>query len=64
MFELIITGGNVITHIFIWAYASHLILDMLTIKDIPLLYPFKKIPVLFQAIQNIVFMQVILKLKQ
>ena len=44
MFELIITGGNVITHIFIWAYASHLILDMLTIKGIPLLYPFKKNP--------------------
>ena len=30
-----ITGGNVITHIFIWAYASHLILDMLTIKGPP-----------------------------
>ena len=44
IFELIITGGNVITHIFIWAYASHLILDMLTIKGIPLLYPFKKNP--------------------
>ena len=42
IFELIITGGNVITHIFIWAYASHLILHMLTIKGIPLLYPFKK----------------------
>ena len=44
IFELIITGGNVITHIFIWAYASHLILDMLTIKGIPLFYAFKKNP--------------------
>ena len=44
IFELIITGGNVITNIFIWAYASHLILDMLTIKGVPLLYPFKKNP--------------------
>ena len=44
IFELIITGGNTITHIFIWAYASHLILDMLTVKGIPLFYPFKKNP--------------------
>jgi len=44
VFELIATGGNVITHIFIWAYASHFILDMLTVKGIPLFYPFKKNP--------------------
>ena len=44
--ELIFTGnpGATITHIFIWDYASHLILDMLTIKGIPLFYPFKKNP--------------------
>ena len=42
--ETITNRGNTITHIFIWAYASHLILDMLTIKGIPLFYPFKKNP--------------------
>jgi inner membrane protein len=33
-----------ITSIFLWAYASHLILDMLAIQGATLLYPFKKNP--------------------
>jgi inner membrane protein len=36
--------SRIITSIFLWSYASHLILDMLTIQGVPLLYPFKKNP--------------------
>lgn len=35
---------TIATSIFLWAYASHLILDMLTVQGVPLLYPFKKNP--------------------
>jgi inner membrane protein len=35
---------GIITSIFLWAYASHLIFDMLTIQGVPLFYPFKKNP--------------------
>lgn len=35
---------TIATSIFLWSYASHLILDMLTLQGVPLLYPFKKNP--------------------
>lgn len=35
---------NIYSRIFIWAYGSHLILDMLTAQGMLLFYPFKKIP--------------------
>lgn len=34
----------VLPKIFLWAYGSHLLLDMVTIQGVPLLYPFKKNP--------------------
>ena len=34
--------SRIVTTIFLWSYASHLILDMLTIQGVPLLYPFRK----------------------
>ena len=40
-----LAGGNgMITKIFIWAYGSHLVFDMLTVQGVPLFYPFKKNP--------------------
>jgi inner membrane protein len=40
--EAIISHKSIITAIFIWAYASHLIADMVTKQGVPLFYPFKK----------------------
>lgn len=35
---------HIYTMIFVWAYGSHLIFDMLTLQGVPLFYPFKKNP--------------------
>lgn len=42
--ERIWSDGNIYTMIFLWAYGSHLIFDMLTLQGVPLFYPFKKNP--------------------
>ena len=41
--------GVTISKIYIWAYGSHLIFDMLTKQGIPLFYPFKKNPCVMPA---------------
>jgi inner membrane protein len=44
------TGASpIIPKIYLWAYASHLIFDMLTKQGIPLFYPFKKNPCVMPA---------------
>lgn len=47
--ERIVSDKRVITSIFIWAYGSHLILDMITKQGVPLFYPFKKNPCVIPA---------------
>lgn len=42
--RIIISGSGIYSAIFLWAYGSHLILDMMTKQGIPLFYPFKKNP--------------------
>lgn len=44
MIEKVWFDTRTITQIFIWAFGSHLILDMVTIQGVPLLYPFMKNP--------------------
>ncbi|MEO8117058.1 MAG: metal-dependent hydrolase, partial [Bacteroidota bacterium] len=41
--------GTTISKIYLWAYGSHLIFDMLTKQGIPLFYPFKKNPCVMPA---------------
>ena len=44
------TSANpVISQIYLWAFGSHLIFDMLTKQGIPLFYPFKKNPCVMPA---------------
>ncbi|MDQ2718204.1 MAG: metal-dependent hydrolase [Bacteroidota bacterium] len=43
------TTGTIISRIYLWAYGSHLIFDMLTKQGIPLFYPFKKNPCVMPA---------------
>lgn len=42
MIEATWFSSRIVTTIYLWSYASHLILDMLTVQGVPLLYPFKK----------------------
>lgn len=44
-----VNASPVIPHIYLWAYGSHLIFDMLTKQGIPLFYPFKKNPCVMPA---------------
>lgn len=44
LLEKIWSSGTIYTMIFLWAYGSHLIFDMLTLQGVPLFYPFKKNP--------------------
>ena len=43
-FERSYFNSNEISRIFLWAYGSHLIFDMMTIQGVPIFYPFKKNP--------------------
>ncbi len=48
--ETLVNGrSGVFTQIFLWAYGSHLIFDMLTKQGVPLFYPFKKSPCVIPA---------------
>jgi len=42
--EQVFFQSSVIVHLFIWAYGSHLIFDMMTLQGVPLFYPFRKNP--------------------
>lgn len=42
--ELVLNQTSYILHLYIWAYGSHLIFDMMTLQGVPLFYPFKKNP--------------------
>ncbi|MGN6247365.1 MAG: metal-dependent hydrolase [Ginsengibacter sp.] len=47
--EKALTKGTIISRIYLWAYGSHLIFDMLTKQGVPLFYPFKKNPCVIPA---------------
>ena len=42
--RIVLEKSGIYTSIFIWAYGSHLVFDMMTKQGIPLFFPFKKNP--------------------